>query len=322
MHKAVLIASKEFKDAMRSKLFLVMLFLLIGLTATSILVSSLVFKAQLNEYQLAVQILAQLGKVPTLQPPHLFPLTLLRGLMDYLEIIGAILGILLGYFSVAKEKNHRTLQLILTRPVERKDIVTGKLLGNAALLASVLLLVAGIVWTSIWSVTGVTLLGSEVAKLLLVLALSLAYIMVFYLLASFLSLRMRSLSQSLMVCFAIWLAIVLILPQIGDTMDPDNKVQGGFFKSMNFNKDQEHQVLAQFNTYEKTRNLIEEISVTKHYERISFALLGIKDEFNDKSLLYVLSIKWFDAVWIALFLLAGFIANYRIIIRRDALFGG
>ena len=322
MHKAVLIASKEFKDAMRSKLFLVMLFLLIGLTATSILVSSLVFKAQLNEYQSAVQILAQLGKVPALQPPHLFPLTLLRGLMDYLEIIGAILGILLGYFSVAKEKNQRTLQLILTRPVERKDIVTGKLLGNAALLASVLLLVAGLVWTSIWSVTGVTLLGSEVAKLLLVLALSLAYIMVFYLLASFLSLRMRSLSQSLMVCFAIWLAIVLILPQIGDTMDPDNQVPGGFFKSKNFNKDQEHQVLAQFNTYEKTRNLIEEISVTKHFERISFALLGIKDEFNDKSLLYVLSIKWFDAVWIALFLLAGFIANYRIITRRDALFGG
>ena len=322
MHKAVLIARKEFKDAMRSKLFLVMLFLLVGLTATSILVLSLMFKAQLIEYQSAVQILAQLGKVPTLQSPHLFPLTLLRGLMDYLEIIGAILGILLGYFSVAKEKNQRTLQLILTRPVERKDIVTGKLLGNAALLASVLLLVAGLVWMSIWSVTGVTLLGSEVAKLLLVLALSLAYIMVFYLLASFLSLRMRSLSQSLMVCFAIWLAIVLILPQIGDTMDPDNQVPGGFFKSMNFNKDQERQVLAQFNTYEKTRNLIEEISVTKHYERISFALLGIKDEFNDKSLLYVLSIKWFDAVWIALFLLAGFIANYRIIIRRDALFGG
>jgi len=320
--KAMLIARKEYKDALRSKLFLVVLFLLVGLTATSILVSSLMFQAQQTQYQSAVQILAELGKVPTEQPPHLFPLTLLRGFVDYLEIIGAILGILLGYYSVAKEKNQKTLQLILTRPVEPKDIVTGKSLGNAALLASVLLLVAGLVWLSIWSVTGTKLLWNEVAKLLIVLALSLAYIMVFYFLASFLSLRMKSLSQSLMVCFAIWLVIVLILPQIGDTMDPDNQVPGGFFKSMNFNKDQERQVLAQFSAYETTRNFIEEISVTKHYERMSFALFGIKPEFNDRSLSYILSVKWLDAVWVAAFLFAGIIANYRIIVRRDALLGG
>jgi ABC-2 type transport system permease protein len=200
--------------------------------------------------------------------------------------------------------------------------VTGKSLGNAALLASVLLLVAGLVWLSVWSVTGMVLLWNEVAKLLIVLALSLAYIMVFYFLASFLSLRMKSLSQSLMICFAIWLVIVLILPQIGDTMDPDNQVPGGFFKSMNFNKDQERQVLAQFSAYETTRNFIEEISVTKHYERMSFALFGIKPEFNDKSLSYILSVKWLDAVWVAAFLFAGIIANYRVIIKRDTLFGG
>jgi ABC-2 type transport system permease protein len=318
----MLIARKEYKDALRSRLFLVVLLLLVGLTATSILVSSLMFQAQLIEYRSAVQILAELGKVPSELPPHLFPLTLLRGFVDYLEIIGAILGVLLGYFSVAKEKNQGALELILTRPVERKDIVTGKFLGNAALLASVLLLIAGLVMSSVWSVAGVALLRSEVAKLLLVLALSLVYIMVFYLLASFLSLLMKSLSQSLMVCFAIWLMIVLILPQIGDTMDPDNQVPGGFFKSMNFNKDQERQVLAQFGSYETTRNFIEEISVTKHFERICFALFGIKPEFNDKSLSYILSIKWLDAVWVVAFLFVGIIANYRIINKRDALFGG
>jgi len=85
---------------------------------------------------------------------------------------------------------------------------------------------------------------------------------------------------------------VLILPQVGDTMDPDNQVPGGFFNSMHLTKPQEKQVMANFKNYETIRNSIEQLSITKHYERASFALLGIKKEFNAIPLANILSSQW------------------------------
>src|SRR3712207_7739249 len=58
------------------------------------------------------------------RPPRstLFPYTtlfrsLLRGLIEYIQIIGAVLAIGLGYLSIARERTGNTLRLILTRPV-------------------------------------------------------------------------------------------------------------------------------------------------------------------------------------------------------------
>jgi ABC-2 type transport system permease protein len=321
LRAAFIIAAKEYKDALRSGLFLTVLFFLLCLSAASIMVASIQFQGDVADYQKSVKILQELGKTPSV-PPQFFPLKLLRGLVDYLEMIGAILGILLGYFSIAKEKNQKTLQLVLTRPLERRDLMTGKILGNAAVLSSVLLLVGGLIWLTIWFLGGVMVWGDELIKLLLTLVFSLAYVMIFFSLAAFLSLRMRNPAGSLTVSLVIWLVVAVILPQIGDTMDPDNQIPGGFFKAMNMDRAQEKEVIARFSGYEMIRNAIEESSITKHYERMSFALLGIKDEFNEKSLGYILDQKWPEAAWLTGFLSAGLLLCYHSMSKRDSLFGG
>jgi ABC-2 type transport system permease protein len=213
--------------------------------------------------------LKELGKTPTGPAPELFPLNLLRGVIDYIEIIGAVLGILLGYMTISREKNSKTLALILTRPVSKLEIVLGKVLGNGAFVILTLLL-----------------------KLGLVLLLSFAYIIVFFSLTFLLSLSMKTISHALMIAFVIWLVIALVLPQIGDTMDPDNQVPGGFFASMHLTKPEEKQVMANFGNYETIRNTVEQLSITKHYERASFAILGIKTEFNAVPLAKILSSHW------------------------------
>lgn len=85
----------------------------------------------------------------------------------------------------------------------------------------------------------------------------------------------------------IWLLFVLIIPQIGDTMDPDNQVPGGLFAALGIPKAQEHAVLAHFSAYDTLRNGLEMTSVTKHFERLSFALLGIKSTYQPISFLYL-----------------------------------
>jgi len=117
---------------------------------------------------------------------------------------------------------------------------------------------------------------------------------------------MGTLSNALIVSLFIWLLFVLIVPQIGDTMDPDNAIPGGFFKSMNIAKPQEKQILAKFHNYETIRNAIEESSVTKHYERLSFALLGIKQEYNGQRVDFIFKAVWSDAVWVLAYFIGAF----------------
>jgi ABC-2 type transport system permease protein len=319
MNNTLLIAKKEFKDAVKSKLFLVIFLLLIILSTTSIIVSSLLFQNQVIDYQNSMKLLLESGKITSYTAPQFYPLKLLRGFIDFLEIIGAVLGIVLGYYSISKEKNRRTLQILLTRPIKRSEIISGKLLGNTFLISLTVLLSGIITWLSLVFIGHATLTGMEYGKLIIVILFSILYILMFFCLSSFLSLKMKTLSHALIICFVIWLIFVLIIPQIGDTLDPDNQVPGGFFKSMDFNKTVEKQILTHFSSYEITRDHIEQLSITKHYERATFALFGIKDEFNDLPISKILAQKWFDIFVIVIFLIIGIIANYYIISRKNSL---
>ena len=40
-----------------------------------------------------------------------------------------------------------------------------------------------------------------------------------------------------MVALGIWLVVVLILPQIGDTLDADNQLPGGLFAALGLGHD-------------------------------------------------------------------------------------
>lgn len=310
------IAKKEFRDIFRSRTFSIILVLLLVLTATSILVSTLVFKSQVSQYESSLALLLSMGKTPTEAAPQLFPLNLLRGVVDYIEIIGAIIGILLGYLSVAKEKNTRTMKLLLSKPITKMDIVFGKITGNFLFVTLTIMFVAAMILASFLAIGGISLTAVEYYKILAVVILSIAYIMVFFTLSFFLSIQQKNLSNALMICFTIWLVFVLVLPQIGDTMDPDNQVPGGFFKSMGFDKTQEKAVMAKFSGYENTRDFIEQLSVTKHYERAGFALFGIKNTYNGMPFTDILADQWFNIVSVFGLLAAGIFADVFIMYRN------
>ena len=321
MNKHFIIAKKEFQDIFRSRTFSVMLMLLLTLTVTSILVSTLIFRSQVTQYENSLAVLQSLGKIPTEAAPQLFPLNLLRGVVDYLEIIGAIIGILLGYLSISKEKNTKTLKLLLSRPITKKDIIAGKIIGNLLFVSLTILFVAAVILASFYLIGGITLTSVELIKMLIFVIISIVYIMVFFTLAVFLSVQQKTLSNALIICFVIWLVFVLVLPQIGDTMDPDNQVPGGFFKSMGFDKPQEEAVMAKFSGYENTRNFIEQLSITKQYERAGFALFGIKPKYNEMMLSEILVDQLFNIISLfALFIIGIFSDVY--IMYKDKQFLG
>lgn len=317
MSNTFLIAKKEFNDAIKSRLFLVIFLILIFLSATSIIVSSVLFQGKVIDYQNTMQAMKASGQILQISPPQFSPLKLLRGFIDYLEIIGAILGIVLGFYSISKEKNKKIMQLLLSRPIKKSQIISGKILGNLLLITLTVISVGVISVLSLILIGHASISGTEFMKFGIVMLLSIFYILMFFCLSSALSMKMKTIHHALVICFAIWLVFVLILPQIGDTMDPDNQVPGGFFHGMNFNKTMEYQIMGHFGTYETVRNDIEIMSVTKHYERASFGMLGIKDQYNNLPIPDIFSQLWTNFLVVMIFLILIMALDYYIIYRKE-----
>ncbi len=304
MFQVLTVAKKEYTDALRNKVFLTFLLFLVGLTIISIFIGSLDFQSKVSVYQKAYQQLIQSGQsVGSLTKPEFYPLQLLRGSIEYLEIIGAVLAIALGYLSIAKEKGNNTLQLILTRPISRQSFFVGKLIGNALLLLSVSTIVFISIYAIVTLIGGVQLSTAETIKILSSFFFSWVYLFVFFCLSATLALLFRSLPNALILAFVIWILFVLIIPQIGDTMDTDNQVPGGFFNAIHVDKPQSKIILQQFSGYETARNAIEEASITKHFERLVFALLGINPIYNGKSLSFIYHDKLNETVWLTAYVI-------------------
>ena len=313
------IAKKEYRDSARSALFITLAGFMVLLTAVSILVASFNFQAEVAQYNAALsQLTAAQRAGAVIPPPSYYPLLMLRGTIEYLEIIGAVLAIVLGYLAVAKEKGTNTSRLLLTRPVSRTALVGGKVLGTSFLILTLLALLEGFIVLSITAIGHVAFSSTELLKLTLSFSYTYFYLLFFFCFSAALTLFFRDLPRALLLSFALWLVFVLIIPQIGDTMDPDNQVPGGFFASMHTTQDQQSAIIAQFQNYENFRNALEVSSIEKHYERLVFATLGIKGMYNDKPLGYIMGDKWPDLALLLAFYAAGvgaaflFASNKRI----------
>jgi ABC-type transport system involved in multi-copper enzyme maturation permease subunit len=299
MNKPVfVIFRKEMSDAFRSRLLVSLILGLGFIIILSLVIASTDFHTKVIDYQNYVNALKQAGNALTAQPPQLFPLQLLRSTIEYLEIIGAIVAIVIGYSLAAKEKNRGTAKLLLSRPLRGTDVVLGKILALAAIWLIVTAALGLIVASSLLAISGSSLTSSDWLRLCLVFCFAWIYLFMWSALALGLAGYTKQLGTALVVCLILWLSFVLVIPQVGDTMDPDNQVPGGLFKSLQVAKPREKAVMAHFTGYEAVRNLIEESSISKHFERAGFAVTGVKDTYNQKSLAFIWRDRWSDAFWL------------------------
>lgn len=298
---AVALARHEVRSATRSRVLGLLTAAMVVIAALSITIAAYDFKAQLADYLSYLDQAKAAGVTASAPRPAIFPLQLLRGVIEYVQIIGAVIAIGLGYLTVARERSSNTLRLIITRPVTDADLVAGRLLGAVGLFGLVLTATAGISVLVVGTVGGTWLSAAELLKLTITFALALLYMLMFYALGAWLTARSRTLVNGLVIAMVVWLSVVLVLPQIGDTMDPDNQVPGGLFTALQVKKADEKRILGKFKVYEQVRNGLEETSLTKHFERASFAYTGIKDKYNDQPLAAITQAKRKDLEWLGFY---------------------
>jgi len=293
------IAQKDIRDALHDRFIILVTGFLMIASLTALTVAAIALHTDVATYTDAVKTLLALGKsVDVIAAPEFYPLRLLRGFVEHTQIIGAVLGILLGYRAAASERGHQTLALMLTRPISQSQFLWGKIQGAILLLGAGLSAVFLVVGVAVYGISGVGLSAMDGVRLLLVLLAALVHTLLFFLLGFAAALWSRHLPHALLFAFTIWLALVLLAPQIGDTLDPDNQVAGGVFKQLDIEKPHQIEILKSFATYETIRTGIEALSPTKHFERFSFAVLGIKETYAGRPLWPILEEKTGDILWL------------------------
>ncbi len=314
------IAKKEIRDVFRNRLFLIILLMLLILTIVSIVLGSYQVKISMDNYNNSISFLKSLGKTELPPMPNLNPISASKGFVNYIGMVGALLAIVLGNTAISKEHKNGTMRLILTRGVFRDTFMNGKLIGNLSVLVGITLLTEIITFASLFTVSGVTLTSNDIVRLLLFFLMSFLYMTFFMVLSMGVAVISSKGSRALLITVVVWLILSFVFPQIGDTMDMDNQIPGGFFSSMGMTRDQETQVLQQFKFYETLRNGIEEMSPTKHYERMSFALLNVKPGFETNTPWQVVVMKWVDLLGLIVPTVGLWLLSYIAFLKRENIY--
>ena len=227
---------------------------------------------------------------------------------------------ILGNYAIVKEKRGGTLKLILSRSVFRDMLLNGKLLGNLAILGGITITSAAITFVSVSAIGRVALSGGEIVRMCLFFVMTFLYMAFFLVLGIMMAVMVGNGNKALLLTVIIWLVLAFVFPQIGDTMDMDNQLPGGFFAQMGMTRDQERKVLEKFKFYETLRDSIEEMSPTKHYERVSFALLNVKPGFESNTPLEVLGLKWIDVLGLTAPSMILWFISYMAFLRREDIY--
>lgn len=218
------IARKEIRAAFRNSMFVTITALFLGLSLLSAYIGSTTKHAEMRIYEETIAKLAAQGITQLPPMPEIHALTMLGNLTEYVAIVGAILAVMLGYNALTQERESGGLQLILSRPVFRDRLVSGKLLGNALVVAS-LLAVVFVFNVGLLVVVGQALpTFGEIARIALFAIVAFAYMMVFLIVSMLLSVNMRSSASVFLVSLVLWMTSAFVLPQMAETLMANSTV--------------------------------------------------------------------------------------------------
>lgn len=144
------------------------------------------------------------------KPSHVFLLLFTTSgqffsLVQFIAFFGPLIGIILGFDAINRERNDNTLSKIIAQPVFRDAVINGKFLAGvvmiAVMLSGVVLLISGLGLLTIGVVPG----EDEVGRLAVYLFVSVAYVSFWMGLAILFSILFRSLATSALASVAIWI---------------------------------------------------------------------------------------------------------------------
>ncbi|WP_298665278.1 ABC transporter permease [uncultured Methanofollis sp.] len=180
------IAGKEFRDHVRSRRFLCLLGIMLVIAAVGLVSGMVQYHKDVENYSRACAAISENegATIPFFMKPS--PLAAFYQMAFLLSSLGAATGIAMGFDLVTREKESRSLKILLSHPIYRDEVISGKALGGMAAIAlAVFMLIA--VSFAVLLLFGVVPNLDETIRILIFGALSFLMIVAFFALSLFFS---------------------------------------------------------------------------------------------------------------------------------------
>ena len=129
----------------------------------------------------------------------------LFSLQQFVAFFGPLIGLILGFDTINRERNEGTLSKLLSQPIYRDDVINGKFLAGVIIIAvmmiSIILVITGLGLSILGVVPGV----EELWRIFIYLIISIIYISFWLGVAILFSIVFRSVATSALAALAVWI---------------------------------------------------------------------------------------------------------------------
>jgi ABC-2 type transport system permease protein len=151
--------------------------------------------------------------VPSLVFLRLFTSTgALFSLAQFIAFFGPLIGMVLGFDAINRERSARTLSKLLSQPIYRDAVINGKFLAGLTTIAVMLLAIVLMITGMGLNVLGVVPGWEEAGRLAIYLVVSIVYIGFWLAAAILCSVLLRGVATSALAALALWIFFAFFVP--------------------------------------------------------------------------------------------------------------
>jgi ABC-2 type transport system permease protein len=129
----------------------------------------------------------------------------LFSLVQFVAFFGPLIGLILGFDTINRERNEGTLSKLLSQPIFRDAVINGKFLAGVVMITimmvSIILVITGLGLSMVGVVPG----AEEILRILFYLVISIVYVSFWLGVAILFSILFRSIATSALAALAVWI---------------------------------------------------------------------------------------------------------------------
>jgi ABC-type transport system involved in multi-copper enzyme maturation permease subunit len=221
--KKLELARKDIKLLLEDKTFILILLIFLFMSLVSSYISWSSQHIVLQVYDEASRLVMQTGNP---LPPNPFasvpPLAIMKNMIIYIVLIGALLAIALGHIIAVNDRRAGVTRILFSKPFSKFDFFTGKILATTGtlIIALFLSLIASTISVALIREMSLSLFSNIIAFYIL----SFVYLAGFAYLGIFFGLHAKNSSMAILLPLLVWIVITFALPEFGSALYPTSSL--------------------------------------------------------------------------------------------------
>ncbi|HOT95148.1 MAG TPA: ABC transporter permease subunit [Methanoregulaceae archaeon] len=208
------VATKEFHDHLTSRRFLLIAVLLLLVVSIGLVGGMINYRTAVDRYAGTIGTVGESSADPG-SATGVSLLDVFNSVGEQILLIGAILGIAMGFDLVTREKEGGSLKLLLSHPIYRDEVINGKGLGGIGAIAGLIFVTFAVV-LGVLLAFGVVPDGYEAFALVVLGLATLLLVVSYFSVALFISTISRTGGTALVAALVVFIVLSSLLPVFVD----------------------------------------------------------------------------------------------------------